>query len=125
MDGLEPAAVAAAAQRRIVRIAEQAFWDAQARALAAGTSTGVGTSAGQMAALLTQLGRDLLSVLPEQVRAMMGPLTTSFLRARWYRAVVCAGTVAPHCPAAHRSAASAVESLLRRGLEPYTGLVMW
>lgn len=57
-------------QGRIVRIAEQAFWDGQAEALAADEGNGAPGTAGQMAVLLAQLGRDLLAVIPERVRKL-------------------------------------------------------
>lgn len=62
--------MAASVHRRIVRIAEQAFWDGQAEALAADQGNGGPGTASQMAALLSQLGTDVLAVIPERVRKL-------------------------------------------------------
>ena len=63
----DPQATVAAVHRRIVRIAEQAFWDSKAEALANNdTAIAAGTSR-ELASLLSSLGAELLAVLPAQV----------------------------------------------------------
>ena len=67
---MAPADVAAHVQRRVKRIAEQAFWDSVQATLA---ESGAGVSqqqvTGQLAGLLAHMGQELMAVLPEQARA--------------------------------------------------------
>ena len=67
---MAPADVAAHVQRRVKRIAEQAFWDSVQATLA---ESGAGVSqqqvTGQLAGLLAHMGQELMAVMPEQARA--------------------------------------------------------
>ena len=67
---MAPADVAAHVQRRVKRIAEQAFWDS-VQATLADSSSGVSQQqvTGQLAGLLAHMGQELMAVLPEQARA--------------------------------------------------------
>ena len=60
----DPEAALAAMQRRVARIADEAFWAAQAEALAGDPR---GAAAERLADLLADLGSGLLTVLPNQV----------------------------------------------------------
>lgn len=64
---MAPADVASHVQRRVRRIAEQAFWDSVQATLADSTS-GVTQQqvTGQLAGLLAHMGQELMTVLPEQ-----------------------------------------------------------
>ena len=64
-----------AVQRRIVRIAEQAFWDSKVEALASNDTAVAAGASRELASLLASLGADLLAVLPAQV----GPTATEQL----------------------------------------------
>ena len=68
---MAPADVAAHVQRRVKRIAEQAFWDSVQATLADSASAGVSQQqvTGQLAGLLAHMGGELMAVLPEQARA--------------------------------------------------------
>lgn len=67
---MAPADVASHVQRRVRRIAEQAFWDSVQATLADSTS-GVTQQqvTGQLAGLLAHMGQELMTVLPEQAAA--------------------------------------------------------
>ena len=69
-DNMAPADVASHVQRRVRRIAEQAFWDSVQATLAESTS-GVTQQqvTGQLAGLLAHMGQELMTVLPEQATA--------------------------------------------------------
>ncbi len=66
----DPEAALAATQRRVARIADEAFWAAQAEALAGDERGPRGAAAGRLADLLAELGSGLLAVLPSQVRPL-------------------------------------------------------
>ncbi len=67
---MAPADVAAHVQRRVKRIAEQAFWDSvQATMAEAGSGVSQQQVTGQLAGLLAHMGQELMAVLPEQARA--------------------------------------------------------
>jgi len=63
----DPEAALAAMQRRVARIADEAFWAAQAEALAGDGADPRGATAGRLADLLADLGSGLLTVLSNQV----------------------------------------------------------
>ena len=67
---MAPADMAAHVQRRVKRIAEQAFWDS-VQATLAGSGAGVSQQqvTGQLAGLLAHMGQELMAVMPEQARA--------------------------------------------------------
>lgn len=67
---MAPADVAAHVQRRVKRIAEQAFWDSvQATLAESGSGMSQQQVTGQLAGLLAHMGQELMAVLPEQAKA--------------------------------------------------------
>ncbi|DBA71287.1 TPA: hypothetical protein ACH3X2_011103 [Trebouxia sp. C0005] len=69
-DNVAPADVAAHVQRRVKRIAEQAFWDSvQATLAESGSGMSQQQVTGQLAGLLAHMGQELMAVLPEQAKA--------------------------------------------------------
>lgn len=69
-DNMAPAEVASHVQRRVRRIAEQAFWDSvQATLAESGSGVSQQQVTGQLAGLLAHMGQDLMAVLPEQATA--------------------------------------------------------
>ena len=64
---MAPADVASNVQRRVRRIAEQAFWDSvQATLAESGSGVSQQQVTGQLAGLLAHMGQELMAVLPEQ-----------------------------------------------------------
>ena len=69
-DNMAPADVASHVQRRVRRIAEQAFWDSvQATLAESGSGVTQQQVTGQLAGLLAHMGQELMAVLPEQATA--------------------------------------------------------
>lgn len=63
---MAPADVASNVQRRVRRIAEQAFWDSvQATLAESGSGLSQQQVTGQLAGLLAHMGQELMAVLPE------------------------------------------------------------
>ncbi len=85
---MAPADVAAHVQRRVKRIAEQAFWDS-VQATLAGSGSGVNQQqvTGQLASLLAHMGEDLMAVLPEQARAAREQLAAELEEGRLQEAL--------------------------------------
>lgn len=67
---MAPADVTAHVQRRVKRIAEEAFWDS-VQATLADSAPGMSQQqvTGQLAGLMAHMGQELMAVLPEQARA--------------------------------------------------------
>lgn len=94
---MAPAEVAAHVQRRVKRIAEQAFWDSVQATLADSASAGVSQQqvTGQLAGLLAHMGQELMGVLPEQARAAREQLAAELEEGRLQEALT-AHQVWPH-----------------------------
>ena len=87
-DNMAPAEVASHVQRRVRRIAEQAFWDSVQATLAESTS-GVTQQqvTGQLAGLLAHMGQELMTVLPEQATAAREQLAAELDESRLQEAL--------------------------------------
>ena len=66
-------------QRRAARIADEAFWAAQAEALLGNGADPRGAAAGRLADLLAELGSGLLTVLPNQVSCTFLTATSPYV----------------------------------------------
>ena len=85
---MAPADIAAHVQRRVKRIAEQAFWDAVQSSLAQSGGDGKQQKVtGQLAGLLAHLGQELLAVLPEQAGAAREQLAAELAEDRLQEAL--------------------------------------
>ena len=95
-DNMAPADVASHVQRRVRRIAEQAFWDSVQAALAeSGSGATHQQVTGQLAGLLAHMGQELMTVLPEQATAAREQLATELDEGRLQEALT-AHQVSPH-----------------------------
>lgn len=94
---MAPADVASHVQRRVRRIAEQAFWDSVQGTLADSTS-GVTQQqvTGQLAGLLAHMGQELLTVLPEQAIAAREQLAAELDEGRLQEALTAPLVSHPH-----------------------------
>lgn len=87
-DNMAPTDIAAHVQRRVKRIAEQAFWDAVQASLAqSGGDDNQQKVTGQLAGLLAHLGQELLAVLPEQAGAAREQLAAELAEGRLQEAL--------------------------------------
>ncbi|DBA87711.1 TPA: hypothetical protein ACH3X1_004714 [Trebouxia sp. C0004] len=87
-DNMAPADVAAHVQRRVKRIAEQAFWDSvQATLAESGSGVSQQQVTGQLAGLLAHMGQELMAVLPEQARAAREQLAAELDEGRLQKAL--------------------------------------
>ena len=85
---MAPAEVASHVQRRVRRIAEQAFWDSvQATLAESGSGVSQQQVAGQLAGLLAHMGQELLAVLPEQATAARDQLAAELDEGRLQEAL--------------------------------------
>ena len=85
---MAPAEVAGHVQRRVKRIAEQAFWDAVQASLAqTGADDNQQKVTGQLAGLLAHLGQELMAVLPEQAGAAREQLAAELAEDRLQEAL--------------------------------------
>lgn len=94
---MSPAEVQSHVQRRVRRIAEQAFWDS-VQATLAEPASGVSQQqvTGQLAGLLSHMGQELMAVLPEQATAAREQLAAELDEERLQEAL-SAHQVSHHC----------------------------
>ena len=87
-DNMSPADVQSHVQRRVRRIAEQAFWDS-VQATLADSASGVSQQhvTGQLAGLLAHMGQELMAVLPEQATAAREQLAAELDESRLQEAL--------------------------------------
>ena len=96
-ENVSPAEVQSHVQRRVRRIAEQAFWDSVQATLAEPVS-GVSQQqvTGQLAGLLSHMGQELMAVLPVQATAAREQLAAELDEGRLQEAL-SAHQVSLHC----------------------------